>query len=56
MKNSITSHEFQGMARSKNGKKKTSPPSVNVPKISKAAKQHLVPYQTPSQRSGITGV
>ena len=43
---SITSGEFQGLARSikGQGKKKTSVPTVKVPKITKKAKSVLVPY------------
>jgi hypothetical protein len=50
----ISSHEFQGMARSKKGKHKTSPPTVKVPKISKATRELLVPYQSPQRRSNIS--
>ena len=53
MKDFIGSHEFQGMARSIKGKKKSSPPSVKAPKMSKASKQNLVPYQSPNKRSNI---
>ena len=52
-KMSITSNEFQGLARAKKGKEKTSPPTVKAPKISKKAKQQLVPWSTPQRRSNI---
>jgi len=47
----ISQNEFQGLARSKSGKGKTTPPTVKAPKMNKAAKQRLVPYQNPATRS-----
>jgi hypothetical protein len=52
----ISSKEFQGLARGSKGKAKTSPPTVKAPKMSKAGKQHLVPYQSPQRRAGLAGV
>jgi hypothetical protein len=49
----IASHEFQGIGKMKKNKPKSSPPTVKAPKISKSAKQLLVPYQSPQRRSNI---
>lgn len=49
----ISMNEFHGLARSKKGKGKTKPPTVKAPKISKAQKRFLVPYQSPQSRSNI---
>ena len=46
----ISSHEFQGLARTKKGKEKTSVPTVKVPKMGKAAKARLVPWGNSPQR------
>ena len=49
---SITSHEFEGIARGMKGKNKTANPTVKAPKIDKKRKQQLVPYgnQAPQRR------
>lgn len=52
----ISSNELKGIARGQKGKGKTSPPSIKVPQIPKAAKEKLVPYQSPQRRSGLAGV
>jgi hypothetical protein len=53
----ITSNEFEGLARSARGKKKSSPPTVKAPQMNKKAKQRLVPWnQSPQKRTGITSL
>jgi len=51
---SITSHEFQGLARGMKGKNKIEGPTVKAPKFNKKAKQKLIPYgnESPQRRSG----
>jgi hypothetical protein len=53
---SITSGEFQGLARSMKGKgkNKTSAPTVKVPKMSKEEKAKLVPFGNSPQRRANT--
>jgi hypothetical protein len=53
----ISSHEYQGLARASKGKKKSSPPTVKAPSISKEAKKHLIPWQSsPQKRTSMTSL
>ena len=46
----ISQNEFHGIIKAVH-KATGKPPTVKAPKISKAAKQRLVPYQSPQRRS-----
>lgn len=55
-KMAINANEIKGLVKGRASKGKTTKPTVQVPQISKAAKQRLVPWQSPQRRSGISGV
>jgi len=47
----ISSNEFNGLVKLNVKKAKGTPPTIKAPKMPKAAKQRLVPYQSPQRRS-----
>jgi len=56
MRDAISANEFKGMVKGGNKKGMSSCPTVKAPKISKAAKQRLIPYgnQAPQRRANPT--